>query len=313
MDTSYAPLPAISFAHLPMDLLSTTVLMLLASVDLAALSCVSSAYGAATVADPQALDKRHDRAERWSIVAEAARRQLLALPAQVRGWVPRRGRESWLRLLHEAELLCLPKMFVSAGPRISLGGEQVHHPLIHGGGEPGNGTGMVATKLAAETVYRARTILACEVAQCAVANPPAARAGVHYAEFTFDPIMPTTVTVGIVPEDFDATCGLPAYANTGGYMFSVSTGFLLHSGSVPRRWAQDIGQQLGPNDTVGLLLDMAVGSLSLFCNSELRGTMVDGGLEGQRWLWAADLVGRGSSVQIEAKPSPLSIDDANPL
>ena len=43
--------------------------------------------------------------EMWSIVEEAARRQIASCTKQERGWVPRRGRESWLGLMWEVQSL----------------------------------------------------------------------------------------------------------------------------------------------------------------------------------------------------------------
>ena len=39
----------------------------------------------------------------WSIAEEAARRRIADCTDQERGWVPRRGRESWLGLMWEVE------------------------------------------------------------------------------------------------------------------------------------------------------------------------------------------------------------------
>ena len=43
--------------------------------------------------------------ETWSIIEEAARQWIAACTDQERGWVPRRGRESWLGLMWEVEVL----------------------------------------------------------------------------------------------------------------------------------------------------------------------------------------------------------------
>jgi len=46
-----------------------------------------------------------------SLAEEAARRCVAACSEQERGWVPRRGLESWLGLMHEVEVLRLPLAF----------------------------------------------------------------------------------------------------------------------------------------------------------------------------------------------------------
>ena len=43
--------------------------------------------------------------ETWSIIEEAARQWIAACTDQEQGWVPRRGRESWLGLMWEVESL----------------------------------------------------------------------------------------------------------------------------------------------------------------------------------------------------------------
>jgi hypothetical protein len=43
--------------------------------------------------------------EIWSIIEEVARRWIVDCTDQERGWVPRRGRESWLGLMWEVEVL----------------------------------------------------------------------------------------------------------------------------------------------------------------------------------------------------------------
>ena len=60
--------------------------------------------------------------ERLSIVEEAARQWVAGYSEQERGWVPRRGLEtlSWLRLMHEVEVLQLPLAFGRAHATITL-------------------------------------------------------------------------------------------------------------------------------------------------------------------------------------------------
>jgi hypothetical protein len=48
---------------------------------------------------------QQQQAGTWSIIEEAARQWIAACTDQERGWVPRRGRESWLGLLWEVEVL----------------------------------------------------------------------------------------------------------------------------------------------------------------------------------------------------------------
>eukprot|EP01046_Picozoa_sp_COSAG06_P054086 COSAG06_NODE_9529_length_1878_cov_5.018550_2_plen_172_part_00 len=58
--------------------------------------------GAGTAAAAAATQQQ---AETWSIIEEAARQWIATCTDQERGWVPRRGRESWLGLMWEVESL----------------------------------------------------------------------------------------------------------------------------------------------------------------------------------------------------------------
>ena len=59
-------------------------------------AAVPSSGTAAAVAQQQA--------ETWSIIQEAARQWITTCTDQERGWVPRRGSESWLGLMWEVEV-----------------------------------------------------------------------------------------------------------------------------------------------------------------------------------------------------------------
>jgi hypothetical protein len=52
-----------------------------------------------------AAEECHQATEMWSIVEEVGRRWIVDCTDQEQGWVPRRGRESWLGLVWEVEVL----------------------------------------------------------------------------------------------------------------------------------------------------------------------------------------------------------------
>ena len=56
----------------------------------------------------------------WSIVEEAARRRIAVCTDQEQGWVPRRGRESWLGLMWEVESLRRAAVFGRSHEDITL-------------------------------------------------------------------------------------------------------------------------------------------------------------------------------------------------
>ena len=55
-----------------------------------------------------------------SLVEEAARLWVAGCSEQERGWVPRRGLESWLRLMHEVGVLRVPLVFGRAHADFTL-------------------------------------------------------------------------------------------------------------------------------------------------------------------------------------------------
>jgi hypothetical protein len=95
------------------------------------------------------------QAETWSIIQEAARQWIAACTDQEQGWVPRRGRESWLGLMWEVE---------SLRRRSAVFGRSHESMTLSAGGS-------VATK-AAVGDYRDR----------AVASKAVMRAGRHYVQ-----------------------------------------------------------------------------------------------------------------------------------
>ena len=69
---------------------------------------------------PRFADKVCGSSEMLSIPEEAARLWLEGCSEQERGWAPRRGLESWLRLMHEVGVLRLPLAFGRAHAEITL-------------------------------------------------------------------------------------------------------------------------------------------------------------------------------------------------
>ena len=88
-------------------------------------------------------------------VDEAARRWVAGCSEQERGWVPRRGRESWLWLMHEVELLRLPLSFGLAHGDVTV-----------------SDNGAVATRSATEYAWRT------------AASKAVMRSGRHFAQLT---------------------------------------------------------------------------------------------------------------------------------
>jgi hypothetical protein len=93
--------------------------------------------------------------EMWSIAEEVARRWIVTCTDQERGWVPRRGQESWLGLMWEVQSL-------RRGAAV-LGRSHEHITLFEGGSR--------ATKASGIFEYRA------------AASKAVMRAGRHYVQF----------------------------------------------------------------------------------------------------------------------------------
>ena len=65
----------------------------------------ATSYSSAVPSGTAAAATAQQQAETWSIIQEAARQWIAACTDQERGWMPRRGRASWLGLMWEVESL----------------------------------------------------------------------------------------------------------------------------------------------------------------------------------------------------------------
>ena len=70
-----------------------------------ALKCIAAPSPPRATASGSSAAAAAQQAEMWSIAEEVARRWIVDCTDQERGWVPRRGRESWLGLMWEVEVL----------------------------------------------------------------------------------------------------------------------------------------------------------------------------------------------------------------
>jgi hypothetical protein len=83
---------------------ATDLLRLSAACRRFALKCIAAPLSRPRAAASSAAAAAQEL-EMWSIAEEAARRWIADCTEQERGWVPRRGRESWLGLMWEVESL----------------------------------------------------------------------------------------------------------------------------------------------------------------------------------------------------------------
>jgi hypothetical protein len=204
--------------------------------------------------------------EMWSIVEEVAHRWIAGCTDQERGWVPRRGRESWLGLMREVEVLRKAAVFGRSHDEMTLS---------EGGAQATMGDGDRLHTAASKAVMRA---------------------GRHYAQFTV--VSFSLMCFGVIRPGWDVEGGTGAH-NVDGHCF-----YTTYSGSRcpgARAW---VGMQPADEegDRIGLLLDLDQRSMTVYKNDEWLGVMGTG-LSGE-YSWAVGLTGEGGSVRIEAAESP---------
>lgn len=243
----------------------------------------STACGATTsiVGDEADGGKVAGPTEMWSIVSEAARRWLASCPAVERGWVPRRAGDCWLGLMHELQRLRLPPLFTHKHGNVELS---------HGGAVATKyGTGWCTAVVGGNTVDSPRGVKM--------------RAGRHFAQFSQCGGRQKNFFVGVITPDY-AAYRWDAQKEPGNCFYHTSSGKRWPGNDV---WEgmQAAGVQEGPELAVriGLLLDLDVGTLTVFKNSERLGVMATG--LSDEYYWAVCLLYPYTAVRIEAAPCPI--------
>jgi hypothetical protein len=249
---------------------ATDLLRLAAACRRFALKCIAApSPPRAAAASSGAAAAAAQQAEMWSIAEEVARRSIVDCTDQERGWVPRRGRESWLGLRWEVESLRRGAVFGRSHAGITL-----------------SEGGALATKREVGNHYY-RTAVSKGVM----------RAGRHYAQFTV--VRGRDFFLGVIRPGWDVEQEEDVTEVTGHCFYAT------HSGS--RRpgfhdWEGMQGAMEG--DRIGLLLDLDQGTMTVYKNDERLGVMATG-LSGE-CSWAALLCGRDYSARIEAAEVPAS-------
>jgi hypothetical protein len=90
-------------------------------VSLGRLSCVATRFTlrAVFLADDEP-GEREGGHERWSVPEEGSRRQLVRFEKWQQGMAPRLGGSSWMRTLHEVQMLAAPRRFTAASSHVRL-------------------------------------------------------------------------------------------------------------------------------------------------------------------------------------------------
>eukprot|EP01046_Picozoa_sp_COSAG06_P049167 COSAG06_NODE_7511_length_2479_cov_8.699580_4_plen_297_part_00 len=217
-------------------------------------------------------------AEMWSIAEEVARRWIATGTEQERGWVPRRGRESWLGLMWEVESLRRGTVFGRSheGMTLSEGGARVTR---------GAGGASFCRTTASKAIMRA---------------------GRHYAQFTV--VRGTAMFFGVIRPGWDVEGGQDAH-RVDGHCFYYTHSGTRYPGARDWKGKQSAEEE---GDRIGLLLDLDQGTMTVYKNDERLGVMVTG-LSGE-YSWAVTLWGQvmadtltlPDSARIEAAALPTA-------
>jgi hypothetical protein len=203
--------------------------------------------------------------EVWSIVEEVGRRWIVDCNDQERGWVPRRGRESWLGLMWEVESLRCAAVFSRSHTLITL-----------------SEGGTVAMK-------------GVDYSNRAAVSKAVMRAGHHYAQFT---VMSGYMNFGVIRPGWDVEGGKQAH-NVDGHCFYCTGNGHCFPGNHDWEGRQSANEE---GDRIGMLLDLDQGTMTVYKNDERLGVMATG-LSGE-YSWAVSLLWQGDSVRIGADEAP---------
>ena len=208
--------------------------------------------------------------EMLPIPEEAARRWVAGCSEQERGWVPRRGLESWLALMQEVQALRLPLAFGRAHADITL-----------------SENGSLATTGEDE-----------DIVWWIAASKVVMRSGCHFAQFAL--FQGDSMNFGVIRPGWGVE-GEEGEPEADGHCFYDTTTGFCYPGN--RNW--EGMQRASGRDRIGMLLDLDQGSMTLYKNNEKMGVMRAEGLTGPL-CWAISLEIEGDSARIESAPAPES-------
>ena len=228
-----------------------------------------SGSGSAVPSGGTAAAAAAQQTETWSIIQEAARQWITTCTDQERGWVPRRGRESWLSLMWEVESLRRGAVFGRSHARITL---SESGSLATGNGHDGE--------------------------RCTAASKAVMRVGRHYAQFTM--VSDRFMFFGVIRPGWDVEGGKEVHHVDDHYLYYtfLGSGFPGYHNWEGMQGAEEEG------DRIGLLLDLDQGTMTVYKNDERLGVMATG-LSGE-YSWAVSLRWQGESARIESAPAPAS-------
>jgi hypothetical protein len=233
-----------------------------------ALKCIAAPLSPRAAAASSGAAAGAQQVEMWSIAEEVARRWIADCTNQERGWVPRRGRESWLGLMWEVESLRRGAVFGRSHESMTL-----------------SESGAQATRIEYDESYGA------------AASKTVMRAGRHYAQFTVRGIC---MMFGVTRPGWDVE-GVGDAQYVDGHCFYHT----VFGSRYPRdhEW-EGMQGAMEDGDRIGMLLDLDQGTMTVYKNDERLGVMATA-LSGE-YSWAVTIVLKHDSVRIEAAEAPAS-------
>ena len=226
-------------------------------------------------------------AETWSIAEEAARQWLAECSEQERGWVPRHDQESWLGLMREVELLRRAAVFsrFHGLVNVSEGGARATTSIDMVSSDDGSDDDGSDDDGSERVIAMGTTVM---------------RAGRHYAVFTL--MEGAFMSLGVVRPGADLAGSMLWF---GACCYRTINGFCV--GGNHAAWEGMQGAVVG--DSIGLLLDLDQGNMTVYKNDEWLGrlgVMVSAGLSGE-YCWYVQLGGHSSvGIAPAALPRPNS-------
>lgn len=250
------------------------------------LACVAARFGRQTnaAAAGDGLSSTADglsRTQQHALVSEAARRSVARHMAAQQGWVPRADGEAWLSVLRRLETLKAPRRFTTAHASLML-----------------SQNGAVATKAGTEDD---------EYFHVAVSADAVMQAGCHCVVFTLERKVSNNIALGVIRPGWNAnrepdSDGSPdddeeaqASSAPGHCFYDVDQGHRFPF-QESLNWQGMAGADEG--DSIMLVLDLGLGSMTVYKNEELLGVMQESGLTAPL-CWAMETMVPGNSVRID--------------
>ena len=210
--------------------------------------------------------------KKWSLVSEAARLYISRCSELQRARIPKRVKDCWLSLMHELQGHEKPLKFSRAHTEMTL---------MDGG----------AVATLRQAYWRAAS------------SKRVMRKGRHYAKFT---VNGNNSFFGVLRPGWNVESGHNPSNVEGHCFYFTNSGSRSPGTTLNYHWDGMQSARIS-GDCIGLLLDLDVGSLTVYKNDERLGVIADD--LGGEFCWAITLANPGPSARIESAPMPEDIDE----